>query len=527
MAFREVTMIELREVLRQWLAGAKKKRIAAIVGMDPKTVRAYIAAAEASGLTPAAATELTDEVVGAITAQLRVAAGRPRGIGWADCARHRDRIRKYLDDDVRLTKVRKLLARDGIRVSYATLHRFAVTELGFGRSAPTIRVDDGPAGGEVQVDTGWVLRLTPDVDGKRRRVRAWIFTPSVSRYRFVFPTETETTASAIEACEAAWAFYGGIFAVIIPDNTKAIVVDPDALTPRITDGFLEYAQARGFVVDAARVGSPKDKARVERSVRVVRDDCFGGEDLATVADARAHAEAWCAEDNGMKRHTTTQRMPREHFEAVERAALLPAPTSPYDIPTWSEPKVARDQHAQVARALYSLPRRYLGKTLRARADRNTVRFYDRGTLIKAVVRLPPGGRATDPLDFPEEVRAYATRDSAFLIARARELGDSVGRYAEALLDSPLPWTRMRHVYALLRLGKKYGATRLDETCATALDVELVDIRRLERLLVAAAAPAPASARVVAAPAARFLRDPNEYALACVREVLTDEEGDPT
>ena len=30
---------------------------------------------------------------------------------------------------------------------------------------------------------------------------------------------------------------------------------------------------------------------------------------------------------------------REHFEAEEQAALLPAPTSPYDIPLWSEPKV--------------------------------------------------------------------------------------------------------------------------------------------------------------------------------------------
>jgi hypothetical protein len=359
-------------------------------------------------------------------------------------------------------------------------------------------------------------------------VRAWIFTPNVSRYRFVYPTETETTASAIEACEAAWAFYGGVFAVLVPDNTKAIVLDADPLAPRITHDFLEYAQARGFVVDPARVRSPKDKARVERTVRVVRDDCFGGEELRSVDDARAHAETWCRDDNGMKRHTTTQRLPREHFDAVERGALQPAPTAAYDVPLWSEPKVARDQHAQVQRALYSLPRRYLGKTLRARADRNTVRFYDGPTLVKTVVRLPPGGRATDANDFPADVRAYATRDSAFLLERARELGERVGVYAEAILAVPLPWTRMRHVHALLRLGKKYGAARLDATCATALAADLVDVRRLERLLRNVVRPAPPTTRAAAAPAARFLRDPNEYALACVREVLTDEEeGDPT
>ena len=51
---------------------------------------------------------------------------------------------------------------------------------------------------------GWVVTLTPDASGRRRKVRAWIFTPNVSRYRFVYPCDDETTASAIEACEAAW-----------------------------------------------------------------------------------------------------------------------------------------------------------------------------------------------------------------------------------------------------------------------------------------------------------------------------------
>ena len=34
-------------------------------------------------------------------------------------------------------------------------------------------------------------------------------------------------------------------------------------------------------------------------------------------------------------------------------------------------------------------------------------------------------------------------------------GDAIGRYATALLDIPLPWTRMRHVYALLGLVKRW------------------------------------------------------------------------
>jgi hypothetical protein len=41
----------------------------------------------------------------------------------------------------------------------------------------------------------------------------------------------------------------------------------------------------------------------------------------------------------MRRHSTTQRLPREHFEAVEAARLLPGPTTVYDVPTWCDPKV--------------------------------------------------------------------------------------------------------------------------------------------------------------------------------------------
>jgi DNA-binding CsgD family transcriptional regulator len=42
MAYREVTMIEIKEVLRRWVSGIPKKRLAAQLGLDPKTVRRYV-----------------------------------------------------------------------------------------------------------------------------------------------------------------------------------------------------------------------------------------------------------------------------------------------------------------------------------------------------------------------------------------------------------------------------------------------------------------------------------------------------
>lgn len=506
-------MIEIKEVLRQWLAGVPKKRIAARVGLDPKTVRRYIARAEACGLSPSDGVDgLTDERLESVLVALKSPPEREPGESWRTCAEQQTFIEGHLAKGVTLTKIHRLLKRRGIAVPYSTLHRYASNELGFSRKPATVAIVDGEPGVEVQVDTGWMTKIDDDGSGRARRFRAFIFTPVVSRYRFVYPVLRENLDTAIEAFEAAWAFYGGVFKVAIVDNLKAIVSKADPLGARIAEAFLEYAQSRGFHIDTARVRAPKDKARVERSVRYVRDDCFMAEPLRDLEAARARSLIWCAQENGLRRHSTTQRLPKEHFEASEAEHLLPTPTERFDVPRWCEPKVARDHFAQVAGALYSLPTRLIGRRLRARADSKTVRFYDRGELVKAHTRQPKGGRSVDPNDFPAEKRGYAMRDVDFLKRQADEHGEAIGSYARALLDSPLPWTRMRTVYSLLRLVQKYGAAAVEKACAAALAVELIDVRRLRRLiefdLPKPSTPTPKGAL----PLARYLRPAEQYAL---------------
>jgi transposase len=507
--YREVTMFEIKEVLRLRGEGLPKKRIAAQLGLDPKTVRRYLRAAAGAGV-PVRAT-ISDEEVRQVLLALHPAGGRPRGDGWARCLDQRPAIERWLGDGIRLTKIRKLLVRHGVEIAYPTLHRFAVLELQFGKTATTMPVLDGEPGQELQLDTGWVGWLTLP-ERKKRRFRAFILTAVRSRHRFVYPTFEETTARAIEACEAAWEFFGGIFKVIIPDNTKAIIKKADPLEPRITPGFLEYAQARHFHIDPARVRHARDKGRVERAVPSVRDDGFAGEVLITLEDARAHARHWCLNDYGLRRHTRTQRRPLEHFQAEEQGLLLPAPTTPYDIPLWAEPKVGRDQLAAVDKAVYSIPQAYVGQWLSARADTHTVRFYVRGLLIKTHPRKAPGGQSIDARDYPAERSVYAMRDVNALRRQAEAAGEVIGRYAAALLDSPLPWTRMRRVYALLGLVRRYGATRVIEVCTIALAADMLDIHRLKRMLehgVAVAPPAP-PARVI--PLGRYLRPASQYKL---------------
>lgn len=520
--YREVTMIEIREVLRLRGEGLPKKRIAAHLGLDPKTVRRYLETAATAGVRVTAT--ISDEEVRQVLLALHPAGGRPRGDGWARCLEQRATIERWLGDGLRLTKIRKLLGRHGVAIAYPTLHRFAVLELQFGKTATTIPVLDGEPGQELQLDTGWVGRLTLP-ERKWRRFRAWIFTAVRSRHRFVYPTFEETTGRAIEACEAAWEFFGGIFTVLIPDNTKAIVITADPLAPRITPAFLEYAQARHFHIDPARVRAPQDKGRVERAVPGVRDDCFAGEVLITLEDARAHARHWCLNDSGLRRHSRTQRRPLEHFQAEEQGLLLPAPTTPYDIPLWGEPKVGRDQLAAVDKAVYSIPHAHVGQWLSARADAHTVRFYARGLLIKTHPRKAPGGQSIDASDYPAERSVYALRDVDALRRQAEAASEIIGRYAAALLDSPLPWTRMRRVYALLGLVRRYGAGRVTDVCTIALGADMLDVKRLKRMLEqgVVAPPETPPARVI--PLARYLRPATQYKLPLAAAASEGEESE--
>ena len=117
-------MVEIKEVLRLWRAGTKKKRIAAQLTLDVKTVRRYVGAAESSGLAPGP-DALTDEQVAAVVAALSPDTGRPHGDGWQQCETERAEIERLLLQRVRLSKVQRLLHRRGIELmaSRTTLGR--------------------------------------------------------------------------------------------------------------------------------------------------------------------------------------------------------------------------------------------------------------------------------------------------------------------------------------------------------------------------------------------------------------------
>jgi transposase len=484
MAFREVRVYEVREVLRLWLAGEGLRAVERLVGVNRKTVRRYVTVAEELGLVrDGGEGQLTDVVIAMVIEAVRPHRADGHGAAWRLLEAQHDQIAAWVADDLTGVKIHELLARRGVTVPRRTVQRYVLEVCGRCRGrGPTVRVADGEPGDECQVDFGRMGLVFDTATGRDRVAQALIFTACYSRHCFVWLTFRQTTEAVIDGFEAAWSFFGGVFRTVIPDNLKAIVEDPDALEPRLNQAVVEYAQARGFVIDPARVRRPQDKPRVERAVPFVRRSFFAGEDFIDLADAQRRAEVWCRERAGLRVHGTTQAQPAEVFVTEEQCRLLPAPVEAYDLPIYATPKVHRDHHVEIARSLYSVPGSLIGQRVEARADKALVRIFHRGQLVKVHPRQAPGRRSTDPDDLPSHKTAYALRDLDRLRRMATGHGPAIGAYASALLEVPLPWTRMRQVYALLGLVKNWGATRVEAACASALDHEVVNVGLIGRML---------------------------------------------
>jgi transposase len=515
MAFREVRVFEVREVLRLWLAGEGARAIERLVGFDRKTVRRYIDAAVELGLArDGGEDQLSDVLIGRVVEAVRPHRRDGHGEAWRLLVGHHDQVAAWVKEDLTGVKITELLARRGVVVPCRTVQRYLHDVCGRSRGrGPTVRIADGAPGDECQVDFGRMGLIFDPAAGRRRVVQALIFTACYSRHCFVWLTHRQTTEAVIAGCEAAWGFFGGVFATLIPDNMSAIVDDADGLEPRLNQAFVEYAQSRGFVIDPARVRRPQDKPRVERAVSFVRGSLFAGEDFIDLADAQRRAEQWCTQRAGLRTHGSTQLRPAEVFATDEAPGLRPAPTGPYDLPIYVTAKVHRDHHIEVARSLYSVPGNLIGTRVEVRADRSLVRIFARGQLVKVHPRQAPGRRSTDPADLPADKTIYAMRDLDRLRRLAADHGDAIGAYAAALLDIPLPWTKMRQVYALLGLVKRWGADRVNSACATALEAEAVNVGLIGRMLERGTETTPVQPALPGTVVAgRFARDPQHFAV---------------
>ena len=150
-----------------------------------------------------------------------------------------------------MTRIQELLAQRGCEVSYTSLRRFLQRKHWRRRSLRTVRMEQSAPGEVAELDFGRLGLIHDPETGRRCTVWALLVVLAYSRHSFVWPTCSQKLEEVIVGLEAAWEFFGGIPKYLVIDNFPAAVAGADALHPRLTRGFLEYSQHRGFIADPA------------------------------------------------------------------------------------------------------------------------------------------------------------------------------------------------------------------------------------------------------------------------------------
>lgn len=504
-------MIDVVEILQHWHAGRPKLTLSASLGVSPKTVRKYVAPAQAEGIEPGDGLVLDRAGWAAKVAVWfpELVDARARSSTWPVLEARRELIGKMLETNTLATVHQRLRDEHDLKVSVTSLRRY-VWQAFPDRDQAAVTVPRPPVPpGEAQIDYGYLGRWLDPLANRVRRVWAFVIVLACSRHMFVRPVLSMDQTSWVAAHLAAWEFFGSCPDRLVVDNLKTGVIKADMYDPKLNRAYAEMAAHYGCLVDPARAQKPRDKPRVERMMPYVRDSFWRGRTFGSVADMQARAVEWCLNIAGTRAHRSLDgAQPIAVFRAVEEPALSPLPPAPFELAQWFAPVVAPDCHVNVDKVLYSVPWPHLGKRVDARASERLVEVFADGQLIKTWPRAQRG-RFTDDNDYPPEKIAFFLRTPVWCRSRAEALGEHVTELVVGLLaDHALH--HLRAAQGIIGLADRYGPDRLDAACRRALEVGDPTYRTVKGILAVGADnhPAPADHGVVAVVTSAHLHGPD-------------------
>jgi len=336
----------------------------------------------------------------------------------------------------------------------------------------------GP-GEEAQVDFGsgpWVIE-----DGRRRRTHVLRITLSHSRKSYSEGIYRQRTEEFIGCLENSFRHFGGVPAVLVPDNLKAAVKRADWFDPDLNPRIVSFARHYGFAILPTRPRSPREKGKIESGVKYVKNNALKGRTFTSLVELNRFLLNWERTVADTRIHGTTKKQVRKLFEDVERSALGALPSDPFPLFSEARRTVHRDGHVEVARAYYSVPPEYLGRRVWVRYDPRLVRVYnERFEEIAVHVRASPGRFRTDMRHIADEKISAVERGVEYLLPRAERIGIDAGRWAHAMMEER-GIEGIRVLQGFLSLTRRHSAASIDRASRTALDARLFRLRSLREL----------------------------------------------
>lgn len=314
---------------------------------------------------------------------------------------------------------------------------------------------------------GYIDRET----GERVEVELFVAVLGASNLTYVEATETQQVPDFIASHVRAYAYFGGVPQMTVPDQLKSAVVRACRYEPGIQRTYAEMARHYGTAIVPARPYRPRDKAKVEVAVQVAQRWILArlrNEVFFSLAALNERIAELCAQlnDRQMKKLGASRR---ELFEKYDKPALLPLPAAAYDLSEWWLARVGPDYHVIVDEHAYSVPSALVATKVWTRTTASTVEVLHGGKCVAVHARSRVvGGKTTCKAHMPEAHRRHAAGVEGVV-----EWAIAIGPNTEAMVRSliaanPVVEQGWRSARGLRRVAEEYGAERTELACARAL-----------------------------------------------------------
>jgi len=467
MPAERVTMRKIKDILRlTWACGLSYRQVAASCGVARSTVAETVYRAKAAGLAWPLPEDLDDAHLEArLYPVVTPPATIPRVVpDWATL--HQELARKGVTLAL-LWQEYKAQHPDGYQYSrFCDLYRAWLTTL------DRCLRQEHRAGEKLFVDyAGQTAPVQDRRTGEIRQAQIFVAVLGASNYTYAEATWTQALPNWIGAHVRAFAFFGGVPQIVVPDNLRAGVTKACRYEPELNPTYQALAQHYHVAVIPARVRKPRDKAKVEAGVLLVerwilarlRHQSFFG-----LAELNA-AIAACLERLNTRPFKKLPGCRRAQFDTVDHPALQPLPVEPYVYAEWRKARVNIDSHAEIEGHYYSVPSPLVHVQLDVRLTATTVECFHKGQRVASHVRSAERGRHTTVVaHLPQAHQRYREWSPSRLIRWAETIGPATAAVAATILERrPHPEQGYRSCLGLLRLGREYGPTRLEAACCRA------------------------------------------------------------
>ena len=469
MAAERLSMRKLRELLRQRLElKLSVREIARSLGIGVGTVNRYLYRAQAAKLTSwPLAPELDDDA--ALTALLfadegKVVASRPEP-DWA-----------HVHAELRRKGVTKLLLWQEYREGNPEGYQYSQFCERYARWARCVSVtmrQEHRAGEKCFMDfSGDGLRVHDAVSGEVRVAKLYVAVLGASNYTYVEPVFSEDVATWVGCNQRAFAYFGGVPEMAVPDNLKAAVTRTNRYEPDINPSYADMARHYGFAVVPARPRKPRDKAKAENGVLLAERwilAALRNRRFTTLSEVR-EAVAVLLEKLNTRPMRKLGKSRRQLFEEVEKATLKPLPDKPYELEHWKKARVNVDYHVELEGHCYSVPYGLVGQQVEVRYTPSCVEVLQGGRRVASHVRSEERGRFTTQAEhMPASHRAHAEWTPSRILSWAATVGPSTAALVEELMKRrPHPEQGFRSALGVIRLAQRHGQQRVEKACARAV-----------------------------------------------------------